>query len=139
MPFVRSSLSFAAIVGALSLFGCATTSGNLTHSAERLEHSTATLRDDAHRDSDSSGYTRDAQALAQEARDFRRVVEDHHARDTDVRDAFEDLSKSYHAMRDEVEHSRDRDAERDFKPVTEAYLDVEREMRGYRRDRYAGD
>ena len=39
------------------------------------------------------------------------------------------LSGRYHALRDEVERSRDREAELDFKPVTEAYLDVEREMR----------
>jgi hypothetical protein len=39
-----------------------------------------------------------------------------------------------------VERTRDRDAELDFKPVTEAYLDVEREMGRYGgRDRYARD
>ena len=41
---------------------------------------------------------------------------------------------------DEVERSRDRQAELDFKPVTEAYLDVEREMRRVGdRDRVARD
>ncbi len=78
-----------------------------------------------------------------EARDFRRTLEDRRADDDDVEDAFRDLSARYHALRDEVERSRDRDAELDFKPVTEAYLDVEREMRRVdgreRRDRVARD
>jgi len=33
----------------------------------------------------------------------------------------------------------DRDAEREFKDVTEAYLDIEREVRRGERDRYARD
>jgi hypothetical protein len=140
MSFVRTSTSVAAILAALGLFGCATTSGNLTHSAERLERSADALRDDARHDTVSSSFARDAQELADEARDFRRVVDDRHASDRDVQEAFEDLSKRYHALRDQVERTHDRDAERDFQPVTDAYLDVEREMRGYKRDdRYARD
>jgi hypothetical protein len=135
MSFVRSSGFVAGIATTLGLLGCVTTGGNLTSSAQRLERSTDELREDVRRDDVSSSYTRDAQELAGEARDFRHVVEDRRASDADVRDAFEDLSKSYHALRDEVEHSRDRDVERDFQPVTEAYLDVEREMNGYHRDR----
>jgi hypothetical protein len=40
-----------------------------------------------------------------------------------------------------VDRSDSREAQLDLKPVTEAYLDVEREMGGYRgdRDRYARD
>jgi len=141
MTFVRSSASAAAVIAALTLCGCATSGGNLSHSAERLERSTAELRSYSQRDSDSSSYTRDAQTLAEEARDFRNVVSDRRSSDADVRDAFDDVSKSYHSMRDEVERTRDRDAERDFQPVTEAYLDVEREMRSYHHheDRYARD
>jgi hypothetical protein len=139
MSFVRSFASTAAIVAALTLYGCATTGANLSHSAERLERSTAELRSYAQRDSDSSSYTRDAQTLAEESRDFRHVVDDRRSSDADVRDAFDDVSKSYHSMRDEVERTHDRDAERDFQPVTEAYLDVEREMRDYHHheDRYS--
>src|SRR5262245_65906693 len=111
MPFVRSSVSTAAIVAALALCGCATTGGNLSHSAERLERSTAELRSDATRDSESSSYSRDAQKLAEEARDFRNVVDDRHSSHEDVRDAFDDVSKSYHSMRDEVERTRERDGE----------------------------
>jgi len=135
----RIVLTLAAMA-ALGLAGCATTQGNLASSAERLERSAEELRADARDDSASSGYYRDAQQFAEEARDFRRTLDDRHADREDVQDAFRDLSGRYHALRDEVERTRDRDAEIDFKPVTEAYLDVEREMRRYGdRDRYARD
>ena len=49
-------------------------------------------------------------------------------------------SQMIRPLRDEVERSHDRDAELDFKPVTEASLDVEREMRRVGdHDRYARD
>ena len=129
--------SFAAV----GLAGCVTTHGSLENNAQRLERSAVELQADARNDG-SNNYYRDAQEFAVEARDFRRTLEDRRADDDDVEDAFRDLSSRYHALRDEVERSRDRDAELDFKPVTEAYLDVEREMRrvdGDRRDRIARD
>jgi hypothetical protein len=135
----RIALTIAAL-GALGLAGCVTTQGNLTSSAERLERSAEELRAESRDDGASSGYSRDAQQFAEEAREFRRMLDDRDADREDVQDAFRDLSGRYHALRDEVERTRDRDAEIDFKPVTEAYLDVEREMRRYGdRDRYARD
>ena len=135
----RIALTIAAL-GAIGLAGCATTQGNLTSSAERLERSAEELRADARDDSANGGYYRDAQQFAEEARDFRRALDDRDADRDDVQEAFRDLSGRYHALRDEVERTQDRDAEMDFKPVTEAYLDVEREMRRYGdRDRYARD
>jgi hypothetical protein len=134
----KFGLTFAALA-ATGLGGCVTTHGNLTSSADRLERSAAELQRDA-RDDGTNSYYRDAQEFAAEAHDFRRTLEDRRADDADVRDAFRDLSGRYHALRDEVERSRARDAELDFKPVTEAYLDVEREMRRVGdRDRYARD
>jgi hypothetical protein len=135
----RIALTIAALT-AVGLAGCVTTQGNLATSAERLERSAEELRADARDDSASGGYYRDAQQFAEEARDFRHTLDDRHAERDDVQDAFRDLSVRYHELRDEVERTRDRDAEIDFKPVTEAYLDVEREMRRYGdRDRYARD
>jgi hypothetical protein len=135
----RLGLTIAALA-AVGLAGCASTQGNLASSAERLERSADELRADARDDSASGGYYRDAQAFADESRDFRRALDDRHADRGDVKAAFRELSDRYHALRDEVEHSSDREAERDFQPVTEAYLDVEREMRRYdEHDRYASD
>ena len=141
MSTLRNNLLIAATVGLMSIGGCATTGGNLTSSATRLERSAYALQDEARDDSERSGYRSDARELAEEARDFRRTVEDRRSSSEDVRESFSDVSKRYHAMRDEVERTRSRDAERDFQPVTEAYLDVEREMRSRddKRDRYARD
>ena len=136
---LKSTGLMVAAIAAVGLTGCASTQGNLASSAERLERSSAELRADA-RDDGSSGYYRDAQQFADEARDFRRTIEDRRTERDDLNEAFRELSGRYHALRDEVERSRDRDAELDFKPVTEAYLDVEREMRRVGdRDRYARD
>lgn len=141
MSTLRNNLLIAATVGLMSIGGCATTGGSLSGSATRLERSAVALQEEARDDGERSGYRADARELAEEARDFRRTVEDHRSSKEDVREAFSDVSKHYHAMRDEVERSRSRDAERDFQPVTAAYLDVEREMRSRddRRDRYARD
>ena len=139
MVVKKIGLSIAALA-AIGLGGCVSTHGNLASSAERLERSAVELQRDARDDGASGGYHRDAQEFADEARDFRRTLEDRTGDRDDLNDAFRDLSGRYHALRDEVERSRDRDAELDFKPVTEAYLDVEREMRRYGdRDRYARD
>lgn len=139
MALKRIGLTVAALA-AVGLAGCVTTGGNLTSSAERLERSADELRADARDDGANGSYYRDAQEFADEARDFRRALSDRDADRDAVKDAFHDLSGRYHALRDEVERTHARDAELDFKPVTEAYLDVEREMGRYGgRDRYARD
>lgn len=106
------------------LAGCATTHGSLSSSADRLERSSDRLASNARGDS----YAREADVLADQAEDFRRTVLDRRADDGEVRDAFESLSRDYHALRDEVDRSNDREAATDLRPVTEAYLDIEREM-----------
>jgi hypothetical protein len=121
---------------ALAAVGCATTGGSLTNSAERLENSAMDLSAEARRDADGDDYARDAEEFAREARDFRQVVEDRDSDKDDVADAFRDLSKQYHALRDEVDDADSSDARAEFKDVTEAYLDIEREM-GAHRDRVA--
>ena len=134
----RIGLTLASLA-AVGFAGCVTTHGNLDSSAERLERSAVELQSHARGDG-SSAYYRDAQEFADESRDFNRTLDDRRADRNDVQEAFRDLSSRYHALRDEVERSHDRDAELDFKPVTEAYLDVEREMRRMGdRDRYARD
>jgi hypothetical protein len=142
MAKMRNGLLMFATVGLMALGGCATTGGNLTSSANRLERSAYALHDEARKDDARSGFRRDARELAEEAREFRRTVEDRRSSDEEVRDAFNDVSRRYHAMRDEVDRSHSREAEREFASVTEAYLDVEREMRSRDRrdrDRYVSD
>jgi len=121
--------------------GCATSPhGNLARSADRLDHNAELLARDDHGRSASSSYSREADALAEKAHDFRLAVTDSRADRRDLEGAFESLSRTYHALRDDVDRADSREAQLDLKPVTEAYLDVEREMGGYRAsDRYARD
>lgn len=117
------------------LAACATTHGSLTTSADRLERSSDAL---ARQAPSYSSFSADARELADEARDFRSTVTDRRADDRDVKDAFEKLSRDYHTVRDGVDRSNSRQAQIDLRPVTEAYLDIERAMGGYPSDRYAG-
>ena len=141
MAKLRNNLLMAATVGLMAIGGCATTGGGLTSSANRLERSAFALQEEAN-DGDVRGdFRRDARELAEETREFRRVVEDRSSDREDVHEAFEDVSRRYHAMRDEVDRDRDNEAKAEFRDVTEAYLDVEREMRSRdgKRDRLARD
>jgi uncharacterized membrane protein YccC len=141
MSKFRNNCLIAVTVGLMAVGGCATTGGSLSSSATRLERSSYALQEEANDSDVRSDFRRDARELAEEARDFRRVVEDRESSKEDVHDAFEDVSRRYHAMRDEVEHDRDHEANAEFRDVTDAYLDVEREMRSHdsRRDRLASD
>jgi len=140
-PRWQNHLLIAASVGLMALGGCATTGESLTNSANRLERSAYALHEEVDDNDIRGDFRRDAQELAEEAREFRRTVEDRRSSDEDVREAFDDVSRRYHAMRDEVDDDRDTDANAEFRDVTEAYLDVEREMRSRdsRRDRLASD
>ena len=129
----RMRAAWLTITVALAMAGCATTNTGLSSSAQRLERSTEVMA----RNADDNGVRKDARSLYEETRDFRQTLADSRADRKDVRDAFDDLSRSYHALRDEVEGSRDRETERDFDSVTSAYLDIEREIN--RSDRYARD
>ena len=86
---------------AVALTGCATTHGGLNSSADRLD--------------------RNAQAFAQDAQEAPHGYSEN---------TGYDLSRSYHALRDDVERSGDRDARHDLQPVTQAYLDVEDNVGG---------
>lgn len=116
----------------LPLGACVTTRSDLTSSADRLERNAHVMAQDAREDSDyPRGFSHDAHALADDARDFRHLVEEHRADDADLRHAFERVSRSYHAVRDDADHSDSRLARDDLRPVTEAYLDLEKAMGGY--------
>jgi hypothetical protein len=91
----------------------------------------------------TGSYMRNARDLAADAHDLRRVVEDRRGDDRDVRSAFDRVAQSYHDLRDKVERTDSREARADLKPVTEAYLDLERAMgpesHSYARDADARD
>lgn len=132
---VARSITVAMTVSALlGLAGCVETRGNMASSADRLEHSANLLARDAsdERATDyPTTYVRDAHALADDAHEFRNIAVDRRGSNAEVKAAFERVSRDYHVVRDEVDHSDSRRARDDLKPVTDAYLDVERAMGGY--------
>lgn len=127
---------------AVSLAGCATTPhGGLDHSADRLDRNAQAFAEDA-QDAprgydENTDYTEDARDFADRAHEFRRAVEDPGADKHDVRASFDDLSRSYHTLRDDVQHSDSDVARHDLQPVTAAYLDVEDDMGGAAPSRYS--
>jgi hypothetical protein len=126
---VASCALAAALAGCVSM-----TRSSLASSADQLQQNAQLLSEDAAyapsyappRGADA--FTRDSRALAVDAHDFRRTVEDSRADSPDIRLAFDHLSRSYHAVRDEVNHSDNLQAQRDFRPVADAYRDIEREL-----------
>lgn len=119
----------------IALAGCATTRhGGLDSSADRLDRNAQDFAQDSTQAprgyDENAGYTEDARDFADRAHRFRRTVEDRDSEDRDVKASFDELSRSYHALRDDVERGGSPDARRDMQPVTQAYLDVEDNMGG---------
>ena len=124
----------------MALAGCATTHhGGLDSSADRLDRNAQAFAEGSREAprgySENTSYTEDARDFADRAHEFHRTVEgrdegDGDVSDRDVKTAFDELSRSYHALRDDVERSGNADTRRDMQPVTQAYLDVEDNMGG---------
>jgi len=118
----------------LTLGACVTTRNSLSTSAERLEENADTLARTVHEESSDGrvvgGYAHDSRILADDAHVFRRASEERDTTNTDLKLAFERLSRSYHVVRDEVDRSDNPAVHEDLRPVTEAYLDIERDMGG---------
>ncbi len=115
----------------LALGGCATPQrDNLASSADRLQENTDMLARDVvygHGDTADS-FARDTHALSRDARDFRLTVEDRRSDDAEIRASFDHVSRSFHAVRDEVAHAQALQTTRDFRPVMDAYDDIEQEL-----------
>jgi hypothetical protein len=133
----RTAGCLTASLMAVALAGCATTRhGGLDRSADRLDQNAQVLAQDAQEAprgyGENTSYTEDARDFADRAHQFHRTVAEEGANSRDAKASFDDLSRSYHTLRDDVEHSGDRNAQRDMRPVTRAYLDVEDDMGGAR-------
>jgi hypothetical protein len=107
----------------LALAGCATTHSTMMRSANDLERSVDAFVSDAGRDFP------DAREFANQAHDFLETAD--RAGDREIISAYEHLWDAYHALRHEVERSGSRRAQVDFKPVTQAFIYVVRDIRGY--------
>jgi hypothetical protein len=122
----------------LAVGACVDTRSSLTGSTLQLQHNADLLAEDAANlppgpDEEypvAVNYARDAHELALNARDLRHAVEEG-ASDTDIRVAFDRLSRSFHAVRDEVDHSASDRAHADLRPVALAYHDVAHDLGRY--------
>jgi hypothetical protein len=138
MVTARTAGRLCASLMAVALAGCATTAahGGLRRSADRLDRNAQAFAQDAREGprgyDENTSYTEDARDFADRAHEFRRTVEEGDADSRDVGASFRELSRSYNALRDDVQRSGSRDTRRDLRPVTRAYLDVEDDMGGAR-------
>jgi hypothetical protein len=123
MIVVRSSVIVMSALVLVALASCATTHSNMMASVGRLERSADAFA------SDTRGYFRHAPEFADQAHDFRETVD--RAGDREVILAYEQLWRTYQALRHEVERSDSRQAQVDLKPVTRAFRDVVRDISGY--------
>jgi hypothetical protein len=139
MLAARTLMLATAAAVLLAIGACADTRSALTGSTLQLQHSANLLAEDAAsmpRPSDDEdypvdvNYARDAHALADSARELRHAVEDGGS-DRDIRVAFNRVSRSFHAVRDEVHHSDSEQARTDLRPVAAAYYDVEHSLGEY--------
>jgi hypothetical protein len=142
MFVAKNLMLFVASAALAGVVGCVSTRGHLSSSTDRLEYNARALAADAGAAPQGSAvvyptvYARDAAALAEEARELRHAAES--GSDADVQAAFNRVSRSYHAVRDEVEHSESVQAHNDLRPVTAAYRDVENDL-GYPRRMVGAD
>lgn len=140
MVVARAVTAVTISAALLGLAGCASTRANVNNAADNLQYNANSLVRDAQNDTARRDrrplYERDARALADDAADLRTAV-DERASGTDVRTAFDRVSRSYHAVRDEVADSGDLQAQRDFAGVTESYRHLEQELNVPDRDREA--
>ena len=118
----------------LALAGCATVHERILNAGDRLERNTNALAsrasDDAGATDPVGGYSRAAREFANEAGNFRRVADV--AGDRDVVLAFEELWRRYQTLRQEINRNQSPRAQADFRPVTEAFVEVQRVVRnGY--------
>jgi len=131
---VRSVVFAVLGLAVVLLAGCATTRTRTAKAAERLERSAAAfvIRTcyEPNATCSRNRYLPAARAFAEQARRFGQTL--HRAGDQKVILAFECLWLSYHTLRDEVNRSPNRQGQADLKPVTRAFIDVQRHVKnGY--------
>ncbi|SRR5581483_391933 len=112
-----------AIAVFVTLVGCATVHSSMMTSANKLGSSAYAFVGDAGRQFPH------ATEFAWQVQHFLQTVD--RAGDRQVILAYEQLWDAYHALREEVEHSGSQHAQVDFKPVTQAFTHVARDIHWY--------
>jgi hypothetical protein len=128
---VLVAISWLAVV---LVAGCETTHTRTARAADKLEQRIEAFDAGACYQSSAACSSPQEFAAARwfagQVREFRETCEN--GGDQEVVFAFQSLWRRYHALRDEVYRLRDRRLEVDFKPVTQAFVDVQRDVKnGY--------
>src|SRR5215469_12700307 len=104
----------------------------VANTADRLEQDSDLLARDAAaptaRSEYTTGFARDTHQLAIDTHELRRTVEERDSSDADVQTAFDKVSRSFHAVRDEVNHADLEGVQRDFHPLANDYRDLRSEL-----------
>jgi hypothetical protein len=120
---LRSGAIATSVLVLLTLASCATTRSHMITSAGRLDRRAVEFA------TVTRGYFRNSPEFTDQARNFRETVDG--AGDREVILAYEQLWRTYQALRQEVKRSDSRQAQIDLKSVTQAFRDVVGDMSGY--------
>ena len=128
------NLTWAAAASLLTIAGCAGTPSASTSPAQRqLVRSAQTLDDNARvlaarADTQTPGFAADAHELEQRTYDLHAAAASGRASDSELRADFEKVTRSYQALRDDVQRLDTPDAHADLALVDDAYHDVATRM-----------
>jgi hypothetical protein len=131
---VRTVLVAISWLAVVLVAGCETTHTRTARAADRLEQRIEAFATGACDQSSATCSSRQqlvaAHLFADQVQEFRETCEN--GGDQEVVFAFQRLWRGYHALRDEVYRLRDHQLQVDFKPVTHAFVDVQRDVKnGY--------
>ena len=134
MRVVRTVLVAISWLAVVLVAGCETTHTRTARAADKLEQRIDTFAAGACYQSSAACSSRQqlaaARWFADQVQEFRETCEN--GGDQEVVFAFQRLWRSYHALRGEVYRLRDRQLQVDFKPVTQAFVDVQLDVKnGY--------
>jgi hypothetical protein len=126
---------FTGMMLAALLAGCVGLTSGINTAAARLDDSAQRFYLELRRGTSTDHETRDAGALAEATRDFKREVRRGSERE-DLQAEFDRVAKRFHHVRERYDDGRGLDAEerRRFENVTQAYLELEAAMRYPRSD-----
>jgi hypothetical protein len=129
---VRRIMNATLALAVVLLAGCATTHTRTATAADRLELSADAFAAGVCSEpkADCSRDLPAARAFADQAHEFRQTLDS--AGEREVVSSFEDLWRSYHKLRDQVDHLHDSQLQAGLKPITKAFVDVQRHVKtGY--------
>jgi hypothetical protein len=117
------SIALGALV--VLLAGCTTAHARASRAADGLEHSVEVFTARACYEPNPACFA--ARGFAEQTHEFRQTLDT--AGDAEVVSAFKRVWRGYQTLRGEIYRSDDRQFRPDLKPITQAFIDVQRTVR----------